>query len=270
MIHIVEELVCGAGVGFLIGLTGVGGGVLVLPVLTVVIGLPTSVAVGTASFYALLTKLYAAFEHFRHKTLNIPVCLTFLVGAIPGVLAASVVINNYLSRHAESPEQIHHFQQQLKWIIIAVMVLSILMLAVDSRREGAEAYQASGPMSTGKRILGILLGFLVGVAIGATSIGGGVLIIPLLIIFFGMSTRQTVGSSIFIAVVLTLLTSIVYGRSGQVDFVTALIMWAGSLVGVYFGSRLCSKLSDKLLRSIVFVIICLSVLLLIFGPSGGH
>ena len=93
-------------------------------------------------------------------------------------------------------------------------------------------------LSTSKKILGVFFGLIIGVLIGSTSVGGGVMVIPMLVIFFGLTTAQTVGSSIIIAVVLTLVTSIIFAKGGSLDVPTALIMWVGSFPGVFFGSKL--------------------------------
>lgn len=88
--YIVVRLVCGLAIGFAIGMTGIGGGVLVMPTLTILLSLPTSVAVGTASLYALLVKIYAVFEHYKLKTINFRVSGLVLAGAVPGNIVASV------------------------------------------------------------------------------------------------------------------------------------------------------------------------------------
>ena len=88
-------------------------------------------------------------------------------------------------------------------------------------------------------------------------------------ILFGLEARRTVGSSIFIAVVLTLLTSLIYGsKGGAMDWTTAAVMSAGSLAGVSPGSKLSVKMPDKLLQGIVITLIFIAAVLMIF--KNGH
>ena len=109
-----------------------------------------------------------------------------------------------------------------------------------------------------KKLVAILMGAVIGALIASTSVGGGILIVPMLIIIFGLTAVETVGSSIFIAVVLTLLSSLVYAGSSQLDLSTAIIMAAGSLVGVPVGARYSKRLPDRLLQLIITGIVCLA------------
>jgi len=110
----------------------------------------------------------------------------------------------------------------------------------------------------------VALGILVGALIGATSIGGGVIIIPLFIIFLAMPPSKTVGTSIVIAVILTLITSAAYLIGGQMDLRTAISMAVGSTVGVSFGSKLSVRMPETLLQTIVIGVIIISGILMMF------
>ena len=83
------RLLSGAIIGFSIGLTGVGGGVLILPTLTILFGMDTTVAVGTASLYSFITRVTGTFHHYKLKTIKLAVAIWVLVGAIPANIAAS-------------------------------------------------------------------------------------------------------------------------------------------------------------------------------------
>jgi len=271
---IVLRLVMGTGIGFSIGLSGIGGGVVVLPALALVLGLPATVAVGTASLYAFLTKLYATYEHLKLKTVDLHTSLLFLVGAVPGNLAAAWGINLYVGRLGGDEAELAGFQRGLQFFIAGVILVSVTVLVVDLwNRRGA---RSTGPGSPGgsksRRILAVPAGAVVGCLMGATSVGGGVLLIPMLIIIFGLSSARTVGTSVFVGAVLTLVTSVVYGIGGQLDWGTGLLMSAGSIPGVLLGSRLCAKLPERRLRAIVIVIVLLAALLMLAkqGPAGAH
>lgn len=266
LLEIVVRLVLGLLIGFCIGLTGVGGGVLVLPALTLMLKMNPVMAVGTASFYSFLTKVSATFHHIKLKTIDWKVSLLFLAGALP----ANAVVSLWVTHREADPE----FLQALKLFItgtvffcVGVMVLNLAGQIRKAKgggtRKTLSARIAERPHHS--RILGVVVGVVVGGLIGATSIGGGVLIVPLLMILFGLEARRTVGSSIFIAVVLTLLTSVIYGsKGGAMDWTTAIVMSAGSLAGVPSGSKLSVKMPDKLLQGIVITLIFIAAVLMIF------
>lgn len=242
------ELALGAIIGLLIGMTGIGGGVLVLPALTLLLRLEPTLAVGTASLYALISKSYAFVEHLRLKNIDFPIGIRFLVGAIPADIAVSILMTHM----AQTPA----FQTGLRVLIGILVILSGILLAIETFSK--RTLHAAKPRS----FTAVVLGVGVGALMGATSIGGGVLIIPLLIILFNLSSRKTVGTSIFIAVILVLMASIVYGVGSQIAYRTALTMAFGSLFGVFFGSRLALRMPDRLLKGVVTLIVFIAGVLI--------
>jgi uncharacterized membrane protein YfcA len=258
------RIVLGLVIGFCIGLTGIGGGVLVLPALTLLLGIPPVQAVGTTSLYAFLTKITATFHHARLKTIDWGTSLRFLAGAMP----ANAMVSLWISRQGSDED----FQERLTMFIVGVVFFSVLMMILNMVKRSRTALETEertlGDRITGhlllRNSLSILMGALVGGLIGATSIGGGVLIVPIMIILFNLPASRTVGSSIFISLLLTFFTSIIYGKSGEVDEATAIIMAAGSLAGVYNGSRLSSRMPERLLQGIMIgLILLVAVLMLI-------
>lgn len=274
------RLALGAGIGFCIGLTGIGGGVLVLPSLTLVLGLPASVAVGTASLYACLTKSYATYEHFKLKTIDVQISLLLLLGAVPGDIATAWAINRVVGRMDQEGATLAKFQHGLGIFIACIVLLSAVLLVIDLIARARGVAQKTkvgiggglGTRPVLKRVVAVCVGAVIGALIGATSVGGGVLLIPALIIIFGLPSSRTVGTSIFVAVILTLATSLVYSSGGQMDWRTALLMATGSLAGVPLGSKLCTRLPEKGLRILVIGVVFVSAVLMFVkrGTTGGH
>lgn len=270
IVDIVGRLLLGLGIGFCIGLTGVGGGVLVLPALTLVLRMNAVMAVGTASLYAFLTKVSATFHHAKLKTIDWTLSLLFLAGAIP----VNFLVANWISGQGANEA----FTAALKKFIVGVVFFCVavmiynLVSQIRNHKAGSTKAQLADHIAKRplfRRALGVLMGGVVGALIGATSIGGGVLIVPMLMILFGLEARRTVGSSIFIAVVLTLVTSMSYfSGENSMDAVTAIMMAAGSLVGVPFGSKLSVKMPEKTLQVIVIGIILVAAVMMLFNGSG--
>ncbi|MEA2011999.1 MAG: sulfite exporter TauE/SafE family protein [Verrucomicrobiota bacterium] len=275
-VDILMRGVAGLIVGFTIGLTGVGGGALIVPVLILFFKMPSPEAVGTASLYAALSRMYAFFEHYKLKTINFSIAFIFLSGALPGSILAAWTINKYINLNKGNGPKIESFQANLKTFIACMLILSVLMLllqifktrkkktAVLDQKNVAISKSPSyskEKISNKKKIFGAFLGLFVGGIMGATSMGA-VITIPLLILFFGLSSEKTVGTSILISVLLTLSATVIYGGNGQLNFQTALIMTIASLAGVFVGSRLAVKLPEKQLKLVVTCLIFFATILM--------
>ena len=271
---ILLRLLLGCVVGFTVGLTGIGGGVLTLPSLTLILRLPPSLAVGTTSLCVFLTTTYSSYRHFRLKNVAAGAAGLFLLGAIPGNLAVSLLITTYLKSVHHDPASLRAFQTSIKHVIVAVILLSAVMLTINLARKGrgTESWRR-GPERTNRdscwprRIVAVLLGAIVGGLVGATSIGGAIMTVPVLILILGLSPSRTVGTSTFIALVLTMLTSLIYGGNGEAEVHTAVLMAAGAWAGVYWGSRLSMRTSEKLLQCLVILVILFSVALMLLQKT---
>ena len=264
------RLVTGLVVGFLIALTGVGGGALAVPALTLILGVPSSIAVGTASLYAFLTKCYAAFEHKRLGTLDKSATITFLSGAIPANVTVAYLVNRYV-RAVQTTDlaNLEQFQKDLGILIAVSMLLSVAILALNMRSKpigfgGPSGQTHVGPVSTGRMMARVFSGVVVGALMGATSVGGGILVFPALVVLFGLSANKAVGTSIIIALMLSLFTSVIYMGGGQIEYVTAVLMSVGSLAGVFVGSRLSARMPERPLQVIVIGVIAVAAMAMLF------
>ncbi len=261
--EIALRLAMGAIIGFCIGLTGVGGGVLGLQAMTLVFKMDPIAAVGTTSLYIFLTNISASFHHSKLGNIAWSAVGRILLGAVP----ANILVARWISGQADNAE----FKHGLKTFIVCVVFLSVgvmILNAVNKWRKKAEKEERTLAHRIQeywilRNVLCVLLGAAIGGLIGATSVGGGVLIVPMLMIIFGLSASRTVGSSIFIAMVLTLVTALVYGKGGSLQAHTAIIMAVGSLGGVRYGTRLSVKLPDQLLRIVMIALILAAAIMML-------
>ncbi len=265
----VVQLAAGALIGACIGMTGIGGGVLILPVLTLGFGLPSTVAVGTAHLYSCLCKLPAVFFHFRQGTIRFRTSAYFLVGAVPATIAVALWITGYAGAMDPADPAWLELQTNLRQFIAAVVILSgLLILWHMFMRPGSHA--ALGPRTparvTGAKVfLVAVLGAVIGGLIASTSVGSGILIVPLMIIIFRLTAVDTVGSSIFIALTLTLTSSIIYAGSSQLDLAIAVTMAAGSLVGVPLGVRMSRRIPERYLQITITALVLAAGAIMLFG-----
>jgi len=272
------RVIIGAVIGFMIGLTGIGGGVLVMPALTVFLGLTPTTAVGTASLYAFLTKIMAAVKHISLKNVDFRTCGSLLLGALPANIAVAMAINIYRNANVENKAAMVRFETALNVLIAAVIIMSALILIMNLRRRRNE-HGEEDPSQLAKLArrsvvstitAGVISGSIVGALIGSTSVGGGVVLIPILITVFALSPNRTVGSSIIIGVALTLVTAIVFGKGGAMDMSTAILMAVGSLLGVIPGSRLAATLPHQTMKKIMVAMVLIAGALMLVGKANGH
>ena len=258
---IVIYVLSGIVLGFLIGLTGIGGGVLTVPFLLLVIGLEPIAAVGTAGLYGVLTKIWAAVRHYRQGTVNVDVGVRFFLAAVPGILAGSLAVK--WSRVSLSPAGVENASGHRELHGDGVHLLRAGGAAVRLRTAG----HPFPFVETGiHREVSVL--FVVGAVMGMTSIGGGILIIPSLLLFYRETSRY-VGTSIFVALLLMTVMSALYAFIGRgqgvtdVDLAAAVFMSAGSLAGVYYGAALCKRMHPRRLQKVVIGVIVLAVVMMV-------
>ncbi|MCH9758306.1 MAG: sulfite exporter TauE/SafE family protein [Proteobacteria bacterium] len=248
--HAAAALLCGFIIGWLICFTGVGGGVLVIPTLTFFFSLPVSIAIGTASAYTTITKLMAGAEHIRIKNINYRLFVKLTCAALPGLFLSASVINYVLHQFPESNALV---QQVLRWLVIAAILLSLVLIVGGKKSTAASE----------NTLLLLISGFAIGLVMGATGIGGGVLIAPALLLLGKETPKRVVGTSILIALALSGLTAVLYSAGGQLDFSIALWMSAGSLLAIPIASRVLRRVSEAVVQKSLLVIIAAAVLLML-------
>ena len=248
-IELLIRLSLGAAIGFCVGLSGVGGGILGLQATSFVLGLDPIKAVGTTSLYLFLTNIAASVQHIRLGNVSWRSLWPILIGALP----ANFIVSIWISTQGDNPT----LKSGLENLILFIVFVAIIAMAVNMMKKTGDPDTAKGgPISKGWKcnVIGFIFGILFGGIVGATSVGGGILLVPALILL-GLSSHQTVGSAIFITMTLTCITAFIYGSEGEVDRVSAITMAVGSLAGVYLGSRCSVGISDKMLKRIMLALI---------------
>ncbi|MDF7800481.1 sulfite exporter TauE/SafE family protein [Pontiellaceae bacterium B1224] len=239
----------GAAIGFCVGLSGVGGGILGMQATSFVLGLDPIRAVGTTSLYLFLTNIAASIQHIRNKNVSWGSIWPVLLGALP----ADFLVSRWISAQGTNPE----LKAGLENLILFVVFVAIVAMAVNTLKKTADPDATPGGRISNcwkRKVIGFIFGIAFGCIVGATSVGGGILLVPALILL-GLSSHRTVGSAIFITMTLTCITAFTYGIEGEVDRVTAITMAIGSLVGVFFGCRCSMGIPDKVLKKTMLVII---------------
>jgi uncharacterized membrane protein YfcA len=248
--------ILGLLVGFLVGLTGVGGAALLTPVL-VIIGINPSIAVGTDLFYNSVTKFFGTIQHIRQKTIDFQLVKILMFGSIPGAVVAIGMLKLFDTFFHNQEEIIKH---ALGVILIVVATVTIVRQFWD--RKGKVNRWQDKPLAE-KRTLTIAVGFILGFIVGLTSIGSGSLFAMALLYLFRMNTAQIVGTDIAHAFFLVTVAGALHAGLGNVDYVLTLNLLMGSIPGVIIGSTLSAKVPAKPLRTVIAAIILISGIKLI-------
>ncbi|MDF2725832.1 MAG: rane protein [Paenibacillus sp.] len=241
----------GMVVGFLVGLTGVGGAALLTPVM-VLFGVHPTLAVGTDLFYNSITKLFGTVQHYRQKTIDMKLVGWLAAGSIPGAVVAIVSLHQFAALEQIQEEIV---KTGLGIMLIIVSVLTIVKLAFD-RNDKMNRWQAK-PLEQ-KKLLTVSLGFVLGMIVGLTSVGSGSLFAIALMYLYRITSSKLVGTDIAHALLLVTAAGLLHASYGNVDFGLAFQLLIGSIPGVWVGSTLSAKVPAKPLRAVMAVIILIS------------
>lgn len=224
----------GLVVGMLVGLTGMGGGVLMTPLLVLGLGMPATAAVGTDLAYSSITKLAGTWQHWRQGTVDTRVVKAMALGSVPATLVAVAMLFLLQSVDATVLDAVLE-----RFIGIMLVVAGVLMVQKLWRARRGDIVALPDHLvafPTGKLIaIGAFGGFLVGL----TSIGSGSLIIALLVITISLTPEKLVGTDVAHAFLLVGAAAVAHFFVLQdVDVALAAKLLVGSIPGVLIGSRL--------------------------------
>jgi uncharacterized membrane protein YfcA len=236
----------GLVVGFLIGLTGMGGGALTTPFLLIVMKLDPVLAVGTDLTFAAITKIFGSIQHRREKNVSLRRVFWMACGSIPASLIGAQFI---LHQRAGSvlPERF------LPTVLgITLIVVSLIILARVFRLLGPKEYiEVTWPAPWSL----ILIGGIGGLLVGMTSIGGGTVIMALLLIFFSIPLNLMVGIDVVHGALLTVITSMNYVLAGQTDWSLVVLLLIGSLPGAWLGVHAIKRIDVRIVRGILALVV---------------
>ena len=247
-------------VGFLVGLTGVGGGSLMTPFLVTTIGVPAPTAVGTDMVFATLTKLTGSVQHYRQKSVNLEVALFLGFGSIPAGLLGVATLE--WIEGAFDPETV-------KSVMITIIALTLVLVGASliyrnyfmpnrvdpetARRPGV--WDGKVRMTRRRRMYTVVFGAFGGYLVGLTSIGSGSVMAVILLLLYPLAPAIVVGTDIAHATVLSLVVGLAHMTQGNVDFGLAGSLLLGGIPGVLVGSRIAPWLPGKPLKTVLAVML---------------
>jgi uncharacterized membrane protein YfcA len=253
-------------IGFLIGLTGMGGGSLMTPIMILVMGVKPVIAVGTDLAYGAVTKIIGAGTHLRQGTVHRRTTVLLALGSVPASLLG-VGLTSWL-RESDPTLVNDALVHAIAWVLMLVAVLMIarpVLTRLARRRSARRSVNWRDDLyALGDRHAWILpvIGASTGFLVGLTSVGSGTLVIVgLLFLYPRWQSKELVGTDVFHAAMLVSAASAAQLAAGNVNISMVLSLLLGSIPGVLLGSRMAMGFPEQLLR------VSLASILLISGAK---
>src|SRR5688572_26689962 len=242
-------VLAGLGVGFLVGLTGVGGGALMTPLLISSFGVTPQIAVGTDLLYASITKTAGSWRHHVSDHVEWPIVFRLAAGSIP----ASLIL---LAAIAFIPLDTEALARWIRMGLVVALPLSGLALVLYPFLAQTTEREANGK-DPPHPIVTVLFGVALGLLVTLTSVGAGAIGVSVLAALYPhLPAKRIVGSDIAHAVPLTLVGGLGHLGLGHVDVSLLLALLGGSIPGILIGARLAGLAPEWLLRPILAVTLC--------------
>ena len=251
-------ILAGFAVGLIVGLTGVGGGSLMTPVLIFVFGVKPNLAVGTDLLFAAFTKLGGTLGLARQRLVPWRVVAQLCAGSIPAALLALWALR-HLGPDSAAAQRLMTTTLGAALLLTAaatfyrVLVFSPERAAAEAARRRAQSADATRPRHWS---LPVLLGAVIGMLVTFTSVGAGAIgVSVLLLVFPHLPLPRIIAADIAYAVPLTLVAGLGHASLGSVNWPLLGLLLAGSLPGIWLGSRLVARTPERLIRSVLSVLL---------------
>jgi uncharacterized membrane protein YfcA len=253
----------GLGVGVVVGLTGMGGGALMTPMLVIFFGVDPVTAVSSDLVVSLVMKPFGAGVHAREGTVNYGLVKWLCLGSVPAAFAGSWLIDTIGGDDVSAAVK--------QWLGIALVVAAASMVVrheINRRRGRHIAVDGAQHALVVKPVPTLLIGIVGGLIVGMTSVGSGSLIIVLLLLLYPtLSAGQLVGTDLVQAVPLVASAAVGHMLFGDVSFTIAGALMLGAIPGVIAGARISSRAPDHIIRPVLIVVLVASGAKLLEAPN---
>ena len=256
-----EYTVLGLFTGLLVGMTGMGGGSLMTPLLVFLFGVPPATAIGTDIAHGAAFKTVSAVQHRRMGNVRARLAGWMLVGSAPASLAGVWLNVQLVERYGDDVESV------LGQVLGAALVFGAVGLVAKSLVQGDPGPEPTWRLSNRDRLAAVLIGVLGGFIVGLTSVGSGVFFGLTLLVIFPLRAHKVVGTDIFHAAALLYVAGAAHWFAGNVDF--AILSWLllGSIPGVLVGGRLSLSIPERRLRFVLAGVLGLAGVKLLNVPG---
>ena len=248
-----QLVVVGIAIGFIIGLTGMGGGALMTPVLVLFFGVEPLAAVSSDLVASLVMKPVAGAVHYRRRTVELRLVRLLCYGSVPAAFCSAFTL-----RHLTDPVSVQSVIRTALGVALLLAVITMLARGIIDQHRPEPGTLAPRPVPT------VLVGVLGGVVVGLTSVGSGSLIIvSLSLLYPGLAVARLVGTDLVQAIPLVGSAALGHLLFGDVHFDLTASILVGALPAVFFGARLSSTARFGMIRPVLLIVLVASGLALL-------
>ena len=249
----IEFILAGVLVGFCVGITGVGGGSLMTPILISLFRIEPHIAIGTDLLYAAISKFCGSMVHAKKLNIVWPIVLWLALGSIPASIVTHWVLEHYLSGSSS-------YKAILTTVLGFMLTLTGISIVFRAQIERFFAKYRKAQISEleqnfdikGKKIYVVIMGIVLGVFVTLSSVGAGAFgIMALILMFPNLPMIRIIGSDVVHAVLLTSVAGFAHMTSGNVDFHLLGWLLVGSIPAIIIGTLISSRLPERLIRKIL-------------------
>ena len=239
-------VMAGFAVGLLVGMTGVGGGSLMTPLLTLLFGVSPSVAVGTDLAFASITKGVGTITHRFNRTVQWPIVRRLCMGALPAALLTTLSLSQFGTVNPQIGQVIRYS------IAVSVMLTVVALLFRARMLRWINAHPGRQLQGRALAAATIVSGAVLGVLVTVSSIGAGAIGATLLVMLYPrLSSAEVAGTDIAYAVPLTAIAAVGHWWLGSIDWMLLATLLVGSVPGITLGAMMARKVPERFLRALL-------------------
>jgi len=249
------KTLAGVIVGFVIGLTGMGGGALMTPVLVLMFGVSPGTAVSADVVTSLVLKPFGGGVHIRRGTVNWRLVRWLMLGSMPAAFAGA-----YLLHRVVGQDNAPVIKKILGWVLIAAAAAIVAKLVLWARR-GGQPVTASMDPALVRPLPTFLVGLIGGAIVGMTSVGSGsLMIVALMLMYPLLPSREMVGTDLVQAIPLVAAAALGHYLFGTLDVSVIVSVLIGAIPAVIVGAHFSSRSADQYIRPVLALILLVSSL----------
>ncbi len=250
--HDIAFVLAGFFVGFIVGLTGVGGGSLMTPLLIFFFGMKPHLAIGTDLLFAAFTKMGGSVALARARVIHWPVVLLMACGSIP----ASLITLYVLHRVGPADPAVQTAMTTTLGIALLLTAAATLYKAVLGKAGPRPTTDPAADARPHHKALPVLFGAVIGALVTLTSVGAGAIgVLVLMLLYPALPLPRIVAADIAHAVPLTLVAGLGHASIGSVEWALLAKLLLGSLPGIWIGAQLMRKTPERLIRALLSLLL---------------
>jgi uncharacterized protein len=239
-------VISGFAVGLLVGMTGVGGGSLMTPLLTILFGVPPSVAVGTDLAFASITKTVGTFTHRLRGTVRWDIVKLLCYGALPAAVLTTLALKHFGTVDKNTGQMIRYS------IAVSVMLTVVALLFKGKMLAWLNAHPDRHLQGKALGAATVISGIVLGTLVTISSIGAGAIGATLLVLLYPrLSSAEVAGTDIAYAVPLTAIAAFGHWWLGSINWELLAMLLIGSVPGITLGSWVARAVPERFLRALL-------------------